>query len=110
MYAVGYNSNSLNRPPDEVPLEDSTFVSIEEREGAEGASSPASMDTRSSPGYYSNDGNTDHLELQYDMHTLSMDASGSKASPGSQGPQGRIVQYISMDTIITEKTLILHFG
>ena len=83
------DSNNFNRPPDEVPLEGISFMSIEEREVAEGASTPGSMDRKGSPGYYSNDENAD-LQLQSDIPTDSMDTSGSKASPGSQGPRGRI--------------------
>ena len=93
MEAVDYTSNNLNRPPDEVPLDGSTFISFEEREGAEGASTPGSMDRKGSPGYYGNDGNAD-LELQSDIHTDGMDTSGSKASPGSQGSRGRITLHV----------------
>ena len=93
------DSNNFNRPPDEVPFEGSSFMSIEEREVAEGASTPGSMDRKGSPGYYSNDENAD-LPLQSDIPTDSMDTSGSKASPGSQGPRGRITYYVFlMDTI-----------
>ena len=87
------DSNNFNRPPDEVPLEGISLMSIEEREVAEGASTPGSMDRKGSPGYYGNDGNAD-LELQSDIQTDGMDTSGSKASPGSQGSRGRITLHV----------------